>query len=133
MKTLLLALLVSSSALALRATPAPVFGEVSIPQVDAKVDANGTRVTANTSRVHVRLRLGAPTWVLADGSWVYSNYVVRTSSRDAGRPASLLVRFDSNRVARLALIDESRRVALQTTPGLPVRNQFIAVAATTSR
>jgi hypothetical protein len=128
MKTLLLILLVSVSVSGLRAAPAVGFGEVSIPRIAAKVNANGDEVTAGTSRIHVRLRLGAPSWVLADGSWVYSNYVMRTSARDTGRPACLLVRFGSDRVARLALIDESTLMALRETPKAPAQNQFVAVA-----
>jgi hypothetical protein len=128
MKTLLLVLLVSASISGLRAAPAAGFGEVSVPRIAAKVNANGDEVTPGTSRVHVRLRLGAPTWVLTDGSWVYSNYVMLTSAGDTGRPASLLVRFGSDRVARLALIDESTLVALRETPRAPIQNQFVAVA-----
>jgi hypothetical protein len=128
MKALLLVLLVSASLSGLQAAPAVSFGEVSIPRIAAKVNANGDEVTAGTSRIHVRLRLGAPSWVLADGSWVYSNYVMRTSARDTGRPASLLVRFGSERVARLALIDQSTLVALRELPQAPTQNQFVAVA-----
>jgi len=130
MKKLLLVLLVSASISGLRAAPAAGFGEVSISRIAAKVNANGDEVTAGTSRVHVRLRLGAPSWVLADGSWVYSNYVMRTSARDTGRPASLLVRFGSDRVARLALIDESTLVVLREMPRAPTPNQFVAVTST---
>ena len=128
MKTLLLVLLVSASISGLQAAPAAGFGEVSVPRIAAKVNANGDEVTAGTSRVYVRLRLGDPSAVLADGSWVYSNYVMRTSARDTGRPASLLVRFGSERVARLALIDESTLVALRKTPLAPTQNQFVATA-----
>src|SRR6478752_10843609 len=128
MKTLVLALLISASVSGLRAAPTAGFGEVSVPRIAAKVHANGDEVVAGTGRVHVRLRLGAPTWVLTDGSWVYSNYVMRTSARDTGRPASLLVRFGSDRVARLALIDESTLVVLREMPRAPTQNQFVAVA-----
>lgn len=128
MKTLLLALLVSASVSGLRAAPAAGFGEVSILRIAAKVNANGDEVAAGTSRIHVSLRLGAPSSVLADGSWVYSNYVMRTSAQDAGRPASLLVRFAANRVSGLTLIDESTLVAMRAMPHAPSQNQFVAVA-----
>ena len=50
------------------------------------------------------------------------------TARDTGRPASLLVRFGSERVARLALIDQSTLVALRELPQAPTQNQFVAVA-----
>jgi hypothetical protein len=128
MKTLLLVLVVSVSISGLQAAPAVSFGEVAVSRIAAKINANGDEVSPGTSRIHVRLRLGAPSWVLADGSWVYSNYVMRTSARDTGRPASLLVRFGSERVTRLALIDQSTLVALREMPEASTQNQFVAVA-----
>ena len=55
-------------------------------------------------------------------------FAMRMSAHDTGRAASLLVRFGSDRVARLALIDESTLVALRETPRAPTQNQFVAVA-----
>ncbi|HET7538118.1 MAG TPA: hypothetical protein VFJ90_16775, partial [Candidatus Didemnitutus sp.] len=74
MKTTLLALLVSCLTLSLHAASNDSFGELPIAQVPAIVAANGDNVTAGTSRVMVSLRLGSPTAVLADGSWLYSGY-----------------------------------------------------------
>jgi hypothetical protein len=132
--TLALLALSSTSSPAFTRQPAIValFGELPVARIPAVTPANGDAITVGTSRIHVRLRLGSPAWVLTDGSWVYRNYVVRASGQDAGRAASLLVRFASNRVVHLAMIDEPTRLALQAPPSLPANNPFVAVA-TTSR
>ena len=131
MKTLILILLVSSSVLGLQARPVDStrFGELPVAQIAAKVNANGDTVTAGTSRVLVGLRLGAPTYVLSDGSWLYANYVVHVTASDDGRPATLVIRFTANRVSALTLADQSVVVALRQTPRHPAADHILAVAS----
>lgn len=130
MKTSLLVLLVSCSALGLSARPAgsATFGELPVPAVAAKVPANGDRVTAGTDRVMVALRLGAPNAVTPDGAWLYYHYVARQSARDAGQPAALVVRFHGGRVAQLTLADAATVAALREAPRQPAQPQLLAAA-----
>ena len=77
----------------------------------------------------VGLRLGSPSCVLSDGSWLYSNYVVHVTASDDGRPATLVIRFTANRVSALTLADQSVVVALRETPHHPAADHFLAVAS----
>ena len=131
MKNLLLSLLASSTLISLQAAPvnSGSFGELPVAQIAAKVNANGETVTAGTSRVLVGLRLGAPTYVLSDGSWLYANYVVHVTASDEGRPATLVIRFTANRVSALTLADQSVVVALRQTPRHPAADHILAVAS----
>ena len=131
MKNLLLSLLASSTLIGLQAAPvnSGSFGELPVARIAAKVNAHGDTVTAGTSRVLVGLRLGAPTYVLSDGSWLYSNYVVHVTAGDDGRPATLVIRFTANRVSALTLADQSVVVALRETPHHPAADHFLAVAS----
>ena len=112
----------------LPATSGLVFGEIPIPQIAAKVNVNGDTITVGTSRIMVSLRLGSPDAVLADGSWLYSNYVVRMARNDAGRPATLVVHFTASQVSSLTMADHATVVALRQTPRHPAKNQFLAAS-----
>jgi len=109
--------------------PAPTFGELPVPQVAARVAANGDHVAAGTTRVFVSLRLGAPNHVLPDGTWLYSNYVMRLSADDAGRPATLVVRFRDNRVTQLTLADSAAVLAMRNSPHRVAPDRILTAAA----
>ena len=112
----------------LPATSGLAFGAIPITQVAAKEDANGDTVALGTSRVMVALRLGSPSAVLADGSWLYPDYVLRMTKDDAGRPATLVVRFAANTVSALTLADHATVDALRQTPRYPTKDQLLAAA-----
>ena len=112
-----LALLALCPALSLQAQSArPDFGDVAIPQIAASNNVNGDTVAVGTSRVMVSLRLGAPSTVLPDGSWLYSDYLLQLRPDDAGRPATLVVRFTDSKVTRLSLADQTTVLALRQRP-----------------
>lgn len=63
--------------------------------------AAGPYVETGTFRVQVRVKLGEPSQVLADGTWLYTGQAIE-NSRAAG---TLVVRFDARgRVTRLSLV-----------------------------
>jgi hypothetical protein len=131
MKTSLLILLVSCSALILPARAAasfPAFGEIPLRGVAAKVNANGNNVTVDTERVMVALRLGSPNAVTADGAWLYYHYVARQGAHAAGQPATLVIRFRDGRVSQLTLADAATVAALRETPRSPAQPQLLAAA-----
>lgn len=106
----LLALLALCSALTLPATT------LSVAEVPARVHANGATVTTGTARVMVALRLGAPSSVLPDGSWLYRGYTARKGDIAMISNGTLLVRFDENRVTSLEIADHAAIMALKQAP-----------------
>jgi hypothetical protein len=129
MKTILLAIVVLSSALGLQAgnqLASTRFGEVPLEQVSAKIHVNGDKVTIGTSRVLVSLRLGSPSSVLPDGSWLYSGYSaqIRHSGPTHG---TLVVRFDNTLVSRMTLADAATVTTLRQAPRRPADHPLLAV------
>lgn len=131
MKTILLSIIVLSSALGLQAGSQPssprLFGEIPLHQVAAKVHANGDQVTVGTSIVLVSLRLGAPGAVLPDGSWLYAGYVGQTRPDGPSRRGMLVIRFSGNKVSSLSLADAATATALRQAPRRPEANHLLAV------
>ncbi|HWA24237.1 MAG TPA: hypothetical protein VG734_01085 [Lacunisphaera sp.] len=131
MKTSLLLILLSCSALGLSARAAGTatrYGEMPVSSVAARIKANGDQVTVGTDRIMVAIRLGSPNAVTADGSWLYRNYVMRHGERDAGRPATLVVRFHAGQVSRLTVADDATVVALREMPRQPTQPRLLASA-----
>src|SRR4051812_46094313 len=56
------------------------------------VQAAGPYVERDTLRIQVSVKLGAPTTVLPDGTWLYSHYEVK----DSNATGTLAVRFNAN-------------------------------------
>jgi hypothetical protein len=92
-------------------------GEIGLDSVNAPRRVNGDTVTPGTSRIMVSMRLGSPSMVLPDGSWLYRGYnAYRTdagassaapgSDREIVRSGTLIVRFTAQKVASLSLADE---------------------------
>ncbi len=106
-------------------TPARL--ETPLAEVAARIHANGDTVARGTSRVMVAARLGAPTSVLPDGSWLYSGYTARSASRRELVAGTLVVRFAESKVISLSIADQATVVALRSAPAAPVKEKtFVA-------
>ena len=99
-------------------------GEIILHTVTAPNRVNGDAVNPGTSRIMVSMRLGRPTAVLADGTWLYQGYRARMTRRDADHTdadanpefvgtGTLIVRFVSQKVASLSIADEPTIAALR--------------------
>ncbi len=118
----LLAFFAFCSALSLSAATLPV-GEIP-----ARIQANGTNVTAGTARVMVMLRLGAPSAVLPDGSWLYRGYSARKGDDALINNGTLVVRFHDNRVTSLAVADHAAVMALRQSPRRSPEDSILTAA-----
>lgn len=86
-------------------------GFVLLNRVAARVHANGDSIVVGDGRINVQLRLGAPTRVLPDGSWLYSHY--RATASDGREFAgNLVVRFEKSLVTALVLADRATVTAM---------------------
>ncbi len=103
-------------------------GEIPLTQVKAVVPVNGDTVAAGTSRIMVSMRLGSPSAVLADGSWLYYGYVARSDPHGSGQSGTLVVRFVAKKVSSLTIADQSTIVALRSSPRHPVTDKLVAAA-----
>lgn len=126
---LVLALLALSCSLPLAASAhdrvALPGGFVPVNRVEARLRANGDCITAGDGRINVQLRLGSPSRVLPDGSWLYSRY--RAATKDGREVAgSLVVRFAHSRVTALALVDQATATALIEQRFTPSSSHFAA-------
>lgn len=104
-----------------------IFGEIPLAFVAAKIAANGDTVTAGTSRIMVSMRLGDPSTVLADGSWLYSGYTAQLSESGPVQNGTLVIRFVKNAVSSLSLADKATVTALRQAPRPKADNQLLAV------
>ncbi len=118
----LLALLALSSALVLPAAEYP------LQAIAARIEANGSDVTAGTTRVMVALRLGEPNAVLPDGSWLYSGYSARRHEKQLVANGTLVVRFVDGRVNSLSVADALTVKALRQSPRSRVANPTLTTA-----
>jgi len=99
-------------------------GEIALESVNAPRRVNGDSVTHGTPRIMVSMRLGSPTAVLPDGTWLYQGYKARRVSNDAGadsdreiiRSGTLIVRFADKKVASLSVADEPTIARLRQKP-----------------
>jgi hypothetical protein len=118
----LLALLALCSAIVLPAA------EYSVQAIPARIQANGTQVTAGTPRVMVALRLGSPSAVLPDGSWLYHGYSARKDGDTLLNNGTLVVRFHENRVTSLAVADHKAVLALRQAPRRIMEDSILTAA-----
>lgn len=118
----LLALLALASTLSLSAAEYPVQA------VPARIQANGSDVIAGTTRVMVALRLGSPSAVLPDGSWLYSGYSARRNGTPLIENGTLIVRFVASEVNSLAVADARTITALRRSPRSPATNPILTAA-----
>lgn len=103
-------------------------GEIAVHAVAARVPVNGDTVTRGTSRVMVSMRLGSPSAVLPDGSWVYRGYTAQLDAKGRTRNGALIVRFAASLVESLSLADDATVVALREKPKSPGKTQLLAAA-----
>ena len=90
--------------------------EIPVPEIPARFHANGTHVAPGTARVMVATRLGHPSLVLPEGSWLYSGYSASRGDTLLLPNGTLVVRFQAHRVASLAIADQATVVALRQAP-----------------
>jgi hypothetical protein len=86
------------------------------------VKAVGKYVEEGTFRIQVSTKLGRPSAVLADGTWLYEN---RTLQESPAR-GTLVIRFNRGRVSELALVTPSVALALQADPHKPLASYLVA-------
>jgi hypothetical protein len=86
----------------------PVKAAKSYRADDSLVSA----VQIGTWQSAVLLRLGRPSAVLADGTWLYRNFTVDESLTHG----TLVVRFDHGNVSQLSLVSQTVEAAMLKTP-----------------
>jgi|GEM_PF-2200172 len=129
-------LLVPSIASATDAGPtdsaARLFATTGIVQVKAakpfrSLNPGASAVQIGTWREFVSLRLGRPSEVLEDGTWLYRDFSVDGSLAHG----TLVVRFDHGDVSQLSLVSPSVESAMLTTPaGAKVQKLIASKRAT---
>ncbi len=77
------------------------------------VKAAGPYVEVGTYRIQVSVKLGQPSDQLADGTWLYRNYVVD----DSNASGTLVVRFNAGRVSGLSLVSPAVATAMLAKEG----------------
>ncbi len=121
-----LALIALCSAATLRAETTAPAAELPVSRVAARTNANGDRVEVGTSRLAVSLRLGSPSAVLADGTWLYYGYDANIANGQSLENRTLIVRFTAQKVSALSLGDEATVVALRNLPKASGKTQLLA-------
>ena len=86
------------------------------------VKAAGPYVEPGTVRIQVSTKLGRPSTVLPDGTWMYDNH----SIQDSDARGTLVVRFNQGRVSELALVTPTIAVAMRTNPHQPLSSYLVA-------
>jgi len=100
----------ADSAAQLFATAGVVPVEAAKPYRELNSGASAVRI--GTWRSTVSLRLGRPSEVLADGTWLYRNYTVDGSLAHG----TLVVKFENGDVSQLSLVSPTVEAAMMTTP-----------------
>ena len=109
----LAAVVFAASSTAVRASDLdrPVSRELAATGEVAVANA-GPYVEVGSYRIWVSSHLGRPSAVLADGTWLYSNYSVN----DTAVSGTLAVSFSGGRVAAMKLLSPARVAMLRTAP-----------------
>lgn len=76
------------------------------------IDPQASSVHIGTWRSNVAAKLGRPSAVLADGTWIYRNFTVDGSNAQG----TLVVRFEHGDVSQLTLVSPKLEAAMLTTP-----------------
>ena len=82
-------------------------------------------VKIGTWRSTVALRLGRPSAILNDGTWLYRNFTVDESLAHG----TLVVQFDHGDVSQLSLVSPSVETAMLTTPASAKGQRLVASKA----
>ena len=102
------------------------IGEIPLDQVTAVTPVNGDTVTPGTSRIMVSMRLGSPSAVLPDGTWLYTGFATDQGDNNPNRSGTLVVRFTAHKVSRLSLADKGTVLALRSAPRPPANDRLLA-------
>ena len=86
------------------------------------VKTAGPYVEAGTLRIQVSTKLGRPSSILPDGTWLYDNRTVEQSNARG----TLVVRFHQGRVSELALVTPAVAVAMRTDPNKSLGSYLVA-------
>jgi hypothetical protein len=86
------------------------------------VKTAGSYVEKGTFRIQVSTKLGRPTTILPDGTWLYENRAVQESNARG----TLVVRFNQGRVSELALVTPAVATAMQADPHKPLGSYLVA-------
>ena len=97
------------------ATKLATSGSIPVQQV-------GRYVERGTMRIQVSSKLGRPSTVLSDGTFLYDNW----SAGESEARGTLVVRFDRNRVSSLSLVTPAVAVALRDGAIKPVGSDLVA-------
>ena len=82
----------------------------------------GRYVEQGTLQIQVSTKLGRPTTILPDGTWLYDNWAIDESEARG----TLVVRFNNKRVSSLALVTRAAALALRSSPSKPVASHLVA-------
>lgn len=77
-----------------------------------EVQAAGPYVGKGAFQIQVSTKLGRPSFVLPDGTWAYSNYLVEESAAHG----TLMIRFAGGRVSKLELVTAETVAPLRFDP-----------------
>ena len=110
----------ADSATRLLATTGVVQVEAAKPY--RELNSGASAVQIGTWRANVSLRLGRPSAVLADGTWLYRNFTVDESLAHG----TLVVRFDHGDVSQLSLVSPTVEAAMLNTPASAKGQKLIA-------
>lgn len=87
------------------------------------VNSVGPYVESGTYRVQVAVKLGRPSYVLPDGTWLYQGYIIN----DSDASGTLVVRFQRGRVSELSLATPATVASLRGNTG-KAQGKFFAAA-----
>ena len=107
------AMLLTSAALIAGPSPASDAASERLAAAGTiSVKSVGQYVEQGTLRIQVSTKLGRPTTILSDGTWLYDNRKVIESEASG----TLVVRFQKGRVSDLSLVTPAVAVAMKAKP-----------------
>jgi hypothetical protein len=86
------------------------------------VKTAGPYVEIGTLRIQVSTKLGRPSTVLRDGTWLYDSRMVERSEARG----TLVVRFNGGKVSELALVTPAVALAMRDDPQKPLGSYLVA-------
>lgn len=106
---------------------AQLFASAGVVPVEAAkpyraLNPGASVVKIGTWQSNVALRLGRPSAVLEDGTWLYRNFTVDESLAHG----TLVVQFDHGDVSQLSLVSPSVETAMLTTPASAKGQKLVA-------
>lgn len=105
------------------ASPADAMAQALARNGSIHVNSVGPYVESGTYRVQVAVKLGRPSYVLPDGTWLYQGYIIN----DSDASGTLVVRFQRGRVSELSLATPATVASLRGNTG-KAQGKFFAAA-----